>query len=225
MTACTAAEVTALRGSVGAAPLLPRLLSLSMILLLLFGAACAKGADKGAQKAGTVTQAAAQSCAAKLDRLVAFEQNTRPDAPPLTEFTESEVNSYLALELSQLYHPCLKSLAFAFEEGKLRAVAAIDFDRLGMTSKDLATQLFAKMFSGVHSLTIHGSLIARDGKARFQLNEARFDNTSLPNILVEEIISAVGRRQDPPFDPLQPNEMPYSIRRVDVHPAHIKVYQ
>jgi len=35
----------------------------------------------------------------------------------------------------------------------------------------------------------------------------------------------VGRKQDPPFDPMQPSKMPYEIQKVDVHSGYIVVYQ
>jgi hypothetical protein len=81
------------------------------------------------------------------------------------------------------------------------------------------------MISGVHKITAEGTLIAQNGKARFRLHEARFDENTLPNFLVEPIISAVGRRQTPPFDPLEPSEMPYHIDKVDLHHGYIVVYQ
>ena len=54
---------------------------------------------------------------------------------------------------------------------------------------------------------------------------ARFDGTLLPNFMVSEIITAVGRKQRPPFDPLQPSQMIYAIDRVDVHAGYFIVYQ
>jgi hypothetical protein len=85
--------------------------------------------------------------------------------------------------------------------------------------------LMSLMFSGTHTLSASGQLQSKDGNARFYLEQARFDNSTLPRSLVEEIISAVGKKQNPPFDPLQPSRMPYKIERVDVHRGYIIVYQ
>ncbi|GEM_PF-879772 len=172
-----------------------------------------------------ITPAAARRCAEKLERLEVFAAAGKEGTTQATRFTEDEINSYLALEVSARYHPSLKRVAFAFEESRLRCVADIDFDQLRLESTQLAAQLLARMFSGVHRLSLYGTLWAQEGKARFQLLDARFDSTNLPNLLVEEIISAVGRRQEPPFDPMQPSEMPYRIRRVELHPGWIMVYQ
>ena len=171
-----------------------------------------------------ISKAASDSCSAKLKRLE--EAANTPGANKQTaEFSEIEINSYLAFELSQYYHPSLKSLLITIEESKLQGLATIDFDSLAMNSKTTVTKLMTKMFSGVHTLAARGKLVAADGKGSFQLEEARFDDSTLPNFLVEEIISAVGRKQKPPFDPLQPSTLPYGIQSVELHPGRAIVRQ
>jgi hypothetical protein len=174
---------------------------------------------------GKPSKAAADRCSAKLKDLEDFAAQRKAGQKQTTRFSQDEINSYLALELSPQYHPCLKSLAVAMEENKLQAVAEIDFDRLGKTSTRVLPKIASFLFSGTHTMTAKGQLISRDGKANFRLNQARFDNQTLPNFLVEEIISAVGRKQNPPFDPLQPSTLFYDIEKVDVHSGYIIVYQ
>ncbi len=135
------------------------------------------------------------------------------------------MNSYLDLDLSSQYNSCLKRLTLKFEEDKLQGAVAVDFDRLRGTSTKFLPKLLGFMLSGVHIITARGQLVSGNGKASFRLEQARFDNSTLPNALVEEIISAVGRKQDPPFDPLQPSQLFYNIQRIDVHTGYILVYQ
>jgi hypothetical protein len=175
--------------------------------------------------ANTISKAAAERCSAKLKKLEDFSASHKPGSRQTTSFTQDEVNSHLALDLSSKYHPSLKSLVVTFEEKKLQAVTTIDFDRLGETSTKFFPKLLGTLFSGTHTLTARGQLVSGNGKAHFLLEEAKFDNSTLPKSLVEEIISAVGRKQDPPFDPLQPSELPYGIRKVDVHRGYIVVHQ
>ena len=172
-----------------------------------------------------ISKAAAESCSAKVEKLEAFAAKADPAGKQTTRFTQDEINSYLALDLSANYNPCLKSLTLVFEEGGLRSDATIDFDRLGMSSNKLLGRIMASMLSGTHELSVNGKLIAQAGKAHFQLEEARFDKASLPSFLVEEIVTAVARRQRPPFDPMQPTQMPYKIDKVELHPAYIVVHQ
>jgi len=176
--------------------------------------------------ASQISRAAAERCAAKVKSLEDFDTQHKPGQKQTTRFTQEEVNSYFALVLSPKYHPSLKSVTFTFEENNLlQSIATIDFDKLGATSGKMLPKLLSFLLSGVHTLTARGQLVSGDGKARFRLDEARFDTTTLPRSLVEEIITAVGRKQNPPFDPLQPSELFYGIQKVDVHSGYILVYQ
>jgi len=173
-----------------------------------------------------ITRAAANQCSAKLKTIEAFAAHRQAGQQQTTRFSEDEVNSYLALDLSKKYHPSLKSLTVTFEEDdRLQSVATIDFDRLGKTSTKFLSKLLSFMLSGVHTLTARGQIVSGKGKAHFQLEQARFDNSTLPRSLVEEIITAVGRKQNPPFDPLQPSDLFDGIQKVDVHKGYIVVYQ
>jgi len=175
--------------------------------------------------ASTASKAAAERCRLKIKSLEDFSINRKSGQKQMTRFSEEEINSYLAVDLSSKYHPCLKSLLMTFEESRMQGVATIDFDRLGTTSTRFLPKIVSLLFSGTHTITARGQLLSKNGKANFQLEQARFDNSSLPKSLVEEIITSVGRKQNPPFDPLQPSEMPYKIEKVDVHRGYIIVYQ
>jgi hypothetical protein len=111
------------------------------------------------------------------------------------------------------------------EKNGLQAVASIDFDSLKSSSGKLLPKLIGLMFSGTHTLTVKGKLISKAGKANFSLDQALFDDASLPRYLVEPIITAVGRKQNPPFDPLRPSQIFYKIDKMDVYSGHITVYQ
>jgi hypothetical protein len=172
------------------------------------------------------SKAASERCSAKLDSLADFAAKRKSGQKQTTQFSQDEINSYLALDLSTHYHPCLKSLMVNLEEKNgLQAVASIDFDSLKSSSDKLLSKLLGLMFSGTHTLTAKGQLISKGGKANFRLDQARFDDTTLSRYLVEQIITAVGRKQNPPFDPLQPSKIFYEIEKMDIHSRHIIVYQ
>ncbi len=200
---------------------------LPLLFLLLLQPAVTSCRPAEAPQGGeaAISKSAAESCDAKVKQLESFEAEPRPGAEQTTRITESEINSYLEFNLREKYHPSLRSLRLTLNEGSLRGQALIDFDKLAQGSTNTLTQLIAKMFSGVRELEVSGVLIAGEGKAHFKLQEAQFDGRTLPNALVEEVITAVGRRQDPPFDPMQPSEMPYLIERVDVFRGYIIVRQ
>jgi len=172
-----------------------------------------------------ISKAAADECARKVKELEAFSARTGNRGTRTTRISEAELNSFLAYQLSPKYHASLKSLTVRLEPTRLQGVAIVDFDQLGMNSKKTVTRMLASLLTGKHTLTAFGKLIAEGGRANFQLERALFDDVGLPNLLVEEIISAVGKRQKPPFDPMQPSQMPYGIQKVEMGQGCITVYQ
>jgi hypothetical protein len=152
----------------------------------------------------SISKTAAKTCAVKVRKLEEFSRRPSSGKSQTTQFSEEEINSYLTLDLSSKFSPSLKSLVVRLKEGGLQGNALIDFDRLEMKSTEIATRLFAFMLSGVHELMVRGKL---------------------PVALVEEIITIIGRKQKPPFDPTSPSEMIYRIQRVDLHQGYMVVYQ
>jgi hypothetical protein len=193
------------------------------LLLLAQGATSAESRNGGSPPA--ISQAASAKCAMKFKEVEEFGKSPDPQKEKTTQFSQDEINSYLALELQPKFGQSLKVLQMQFKENSLQVAADIDFDSFGDKSAKLPERLLAATMTGVHKLTAAGRLHAKGGEAYFELLEARIDDNILPNFLVEEIISAVGRRQKPPFDPLQPSQMPYHIKSVDMHAGMIIVHQ
>ncbi len=205
-------------------PSLLRLVFLTCILAV--GMTAASGAPPQAESPSPqISPRASAKCGKKIAELQGFAEDKGSLKNKTTRLTENEINSYLALELKSKYHPCLQNLQVTFEENKLKGVASIDFDKLSLNSTKTVARMLAKLLSGVHALSMEGKLEAAGGKANFVLAEARFDALVLPNFLVEEIITAVGKKQKPPFDPMQPSQMPYKIDKVEVHKGQITVFQ
>jgi hypothetical protein len=168
-----------------------------------------------------ISKAAADSCDAKVQLLEAYAgPGTRQ-----TSLSEEELNSYFALVASPHYHPSLKSVLLTFKDGRVVAVASIDFDRLNFSSTQFLNGLMRSLLTGVHTLMVSGDAVSGKGKANFNLEESRFDAVALPNLLVSEIISTVGLKQKPPFDPMQPSALPYHIQKIDVRSGYIVLYQ
>jgi len=169
-----------------------------------------------------ISKAAADSCDAKVRLL---EANAGTGKRQTISLSEEEMNSYLALVIGPNYHPSLKSVLLRFNDGRVVAVATIDFDHLNFSSTQFLNGLIRSLLTGMHTLMVSGNAVSGEGKANFNLGEARIDTVALPNILVAEIISAVGRKQQPPFDPMQPTPLPYHIQKIDVRSRYIVLYQ
>ena len=198
-------------------------------VLWLFGVLFPANSDADEEKSvlpvSADSLAAAETCRLKLTRLEDYAAQEEPIRKQTTRFSEEEVNSYLAIDLSPEYHPCLRTLRTDFEKDKIHVVASIDFDRLDMSSDEFFLKMLRRALSGKHTISARGRLQSGNGMASFVLGKALFDDTELPNFLVEEVLTKVGQKQNPPFDPMQPSRLPYKIDRVDVHPGYIIVYQ
>ncbi len=168
---------------------------------------------------------AAARCQAKLNSLDAFANRRKSGQKQTTTIAEEEINSFLELNLKPKYHASLKSLVVEFHENRMHATAVVNFDHLRSASTKLLPALIGLVFSGVHTIAVEGQVLSGNGRANFRLERARFDSGTLPKYLVEEILSAVGRKQKPPFDPMQPSRMPYEINRIEMHPQYIIVFQ
>jgi hypothetical protein len=171
------------------------------------------------------SKAAAERCRIKMKRVEDFDLLEAPAHGQTTKFSEEEANAYLSEDLATEANPSLRNLRVTFKQDRLSAVATIDFDRLEMTSNSIFAKIFSMLFSGLHTLTARGRLISWNGEAYFEVEQALFNDKNLPKPLVEEIITAVGLKQNPPFDPLQPSELLYRIDRIEVQPGYIIVYQ
>jgi hypothetical protein len=169
--------------------------------------------------------AAAERCRLKLVSVEEFSTKPESGRKQTTRFSEEEVNAYLETYLRPKYHRSLKNLRIKFEQNRLRAEAIIDFDRLASESAGLMKSVLGMLLSGTHTLIARGQLISGDGNAYFKLEWARFDDSTLPRLLIEQIITAVGKNQNPAFDPLEPTQMPYKIEKVDVLSGYIMVCQ
>lgn len=198
-------------------------LVLITLLLLAKGAVGAESRNAGSEL--VISKEASAQCARKFREIEEFDSKPNSQNEKTTQFSQDEINSFIALELQSNFSGSLKKLQIRFKENNLQIDAVVDLDSFGAASARLSEKLLAAVMSGIHSLSATGRLHAKGGKAYFEFTEAYLDGHILPKFLVEEIISGVGRRQEPPFDPLQPFQIPYHIKSVDVKPGMIIIYQ
>ena len=175
--------------------------------------------------AHSLSKAAAERCRLKLREIEDFAAREGSGGEQTTRFTEEEVNSYIMLDATLKYKSCVKDLKLEFLSDFLEGAASVDFDCLKESPSKSLPKLITSLFSGTHIITARGTLASKDGKGIFQLQDARFDNDTLPRFLVEEAITLVCKNQKPPFDPMQTSTLPFNIQRVTVHPGYIMVYQ
>ena len=199
--------------------------TLVLIMLLLLARGVIGAEPRNAESELIISKAASAQCATKFREIEEFDRKPNSQKEKTTQFSQDEINSFIALELQSNFSRSLKRLQIRFNEDSLQIDAVVDLDSFGAASARLSEKLLAAVIRGIHSLSATGFLHAKDGKAYFELTEAYVDDHILPKFLVEEIISGVARRQKPPFDPLQPSQMPYHIKSVDLKAGMVIIYQ
>jgi hypothetical protein len=173
----------------------------------------------------SVSEKAAERCGQKFKSIREFAGQEESGEERATRITEEEINSYLTLGTDSEYQTCLRTLKMTFKQDVLEGLASVDFDCLKEISSKSIPKYISLFFTGIHVITGRGKILSDDGEGLVQLEQTRFDGRMLPNILVKEAVEAVCESQDSSFNPLQPSRLPYSIKRITVHPGYIVVYQ
>jgi hypothetical protein len=184
----------------------------------------AVSAPSGA-RAPSISEAAAVRCNKKLKQIEDFSALNGTGKNQTVRFTEEEINSFLTLDKSVKLNSCFKNLEMAFKEGILEGVASIDFDCLKETASKSIPRFISQMFSGIHIVSTRGKIESANGEGSIQLEQTRFNNTTIPNFLIKEAVVALCKHQKSPFNPLETSALPHAIKKITVHPGYIVVYQ
>ncbi|MBN2243533.1 MAG: hypothetical protein JW793_12675 [Acidobacteria bacterium] len=111
------------------------------------------------------------------------------------------------------------------KQDTLEGLASVDFDCLKKISLKSIPRYILLLLDGTHVISGSGKIISNNGEGTLYLEKALLDGSRLPNFLIEEAVEAVCKSQKLSFNPLQPTLLPYSIKKVTVHPGYIMVYQ
>ncbi len=147
------------------------------------------------------------------------EQGTVPNRT--YELTEEELNAYLSAQLYQQDQKAVESIALLLKEGTFLTRIEVDVDELQFQGDDVTTGYLRLVLKGIQTLEIEGKLEAENGLATYRVQEARLSGIPVPARLVNNLLSSLGKKNDPPFDPTQPFEMPYGIQSFTFQPGKV----
>ena len=160
---------------------------------------------------------------AKVTRILEeLKNNDQQSAVPNRsyEVTEKELNAYLSAQLYQQDQKAVESIALLIKEGTFLTRIEVNTDELQVKGDDSLGYL-RLLLRGTQTLEVEGKLQAADGLASYLVQEARLSGISLPAPWVNSLLSSLGKRNTPPFDPTEPFEMPYGIQSVTFHPGKV----
>jgi hypothetical protein len=124
---------------------------------------------------------AAASAQRKVDHIEANGALAHPDAKP-TEFTEQEINAYLASGKIQLPDG-VQSVHLVGANGTVTGTSRVDFDKIrgaGSSSNPLLS-----MFSGVHDVEVQAHARGSAGTGIVHVDSVILDGAEIPHFLLE----------------------------------------
>ena len=163
----------------------------------------------------------------KIDEIVK-NASTEPVRPKRTLMPETEVNSYLNLNLKEriprgLTNPQISGLG----NGNLAGRVFIDLNEFKRQRGYGGIMDPLNYISGQVPLTARGILRSKDGKGEFQLISAEIHRIPLPKALVQELVTFFSRTQENPrgiyID--EPFNLPAKIREVIINQGEAVVVQ
>ncbi len=161
---------------------------------------------------------------AKVSRILEeLKDNDRQSTVPYRtyELTEKELNAYLSDQLLQQDQMAVESIDLLIKEGTFLTRVEVNTDELQIKGDDVTIGYLRLLLRGTQTLEVEGKLQAEDGLASYLVQEARLSGISLPAPWVNSLLSSLGKRNNPPFDPTEPFEMPYGIQSVTFHPGKV----
>lgn len=152
----------------------------------------------------------------------------QPVRPKRTPMSESEINSYLAFNISDkiprgLAQPEIRVVG----DGQLAGRVFVDMDEVkrGRGFGGMMDPL--SYISGQVPVTARGILQTRNGQGQFQLTAAEINGVPLPKPIVQELVSFFSRTPENPngFNLDAPFNLPAKIREIAINPGEAVMVQ
>ena len=193
-------------------------LSLGCVLLLGMGAWWLLRPPSAASgPPSTVTRSAAQAFSKKLAAIALPKAST---GGLRTEFTESEIDAFLHLEISQHYPQGVKQIQVRFQENALSARALVDFDEMHSRAAD---SLVSALLQGEHWLKVSGKLTAEDGRGSYDILGVWIDDQEIPKLLIDLLLTHYLLPKYPGARPNTDFNLPLNIESIELVPGKVSV--
>lgn len=140
------------------------------------------------------------------------------------EILEEDLNAYLAVELKKSEHPAVQDVAVRFHEGSFTTRLKVDMDKVEVKDQSMTAGLLASLMTGVQIIQVEGTLKTNKGTGTYVTRKAWLNDVPVPATLVDSLLSRIGRKNEPPFDPTEPFKMPYEIKEVIFKSGRVQLF-
>jgi hypothetical protein len=139
------------------------------------------------------------------------------------ELVEEDLNAYLQLEARKHPKTGLKSLSAELRPDNAFTVQArIDPEKVDLESSYLS--YLQMLFKEDLAVELEGVLHTANGSGTYSVTGAAINGITVPANVVQQLLSAVGKRFDPPFDPAAGFALEYDIDRIEISKGRATVY-
>lgn len=162
----------------------------------------------------------------KMERVVRELQDYHAKGSVLArtyQLTEAELNAYLLAQLHKRDRKEVENIAVRLKDGGFITFVEVNMDELHLETDFLTASFFTALLSGRHTLELEGTLQTENGVGTYRVEQARLDGLPVPAPLVSSILSSLGQKQDPPFDPTRPFPLPYGIQSVTIESGKLTI--
>lgn len=136
---------------------------------------------------------------------------------------EADLNAFIRVELSRQAPPAIQELGVDLGAGQFTTQLKVNMDDLDLSSQGTAASLLGSLLSGVQELIVVGAVDTDKGQGSYSTEQASLNGVALPATIVDMLLSAIGSRLEPPFDPTQPFRLPNGIQSIDVREGSVEL--
>jgi hypothetical protein len=194
--------------------------SLSALAIALLPLHLLEAVPPIASGAAAITVEASEAAAEKLRRIQ--EAAASGTVGFITEFSELEVNSYLAYELAPRYPSGVSEIQIQFQPSRILGTSVVDFDK-AKAARSSPGRMTDYLFWGTHTIAAEGNFSGIDGVGHFDLESVAIDGVTVPQAMVDLLIETFLKPRYPGLALDAPFLLPDSVDRVQVMRGSIAV--
>ena len=132
--------------------------------------------------------------------------------------TESEANEYLKAHGQEFLPPAIQDPEIHILADHVSGGAEIDFDKLGQLgkdTKDIGSQVLARLFTGKQRVSASGKLETADGHGQVVVQDLRIGTTTVPDWLTKALLENY-LQNNYKVDLDKPFPLPDHVTRIDL---------
>ena len=151
------------------------------------------------------------------DRLRAAQEKNSQGGEEHVSFklTETEINEYLRYSLKTTPRPGLDSLTVKFfANDYVSTFTRVDFDAVEKWHPGTVPAVLRPILKGKKAIWIDFRIHADNSQLTFNVEKARYEDMTLPPLVVEKMIQIVAARQPEKYDTSKPVPLPFGLRKV-----------